>query len=122
MSTRPALEAALATARATVSAIEAALAALDSGTTEAELLDLGALKERYELGRAAIVAAVGRGELQAVRGGRGRILVSDNDVRAWLATRPVTPRKVERGAEITTLADWEAADDLALARARRRPA
>jgi hypothetical protein len=64
---RAALEAALATARATVVTLEAALAVETGCGIDDEVLDLAALQERYHLGRSAVRQAIERGELSASR-------------------------------------------------------
>jgi hypothetical protein len=112
-----------------VSAIGDALRALadafDSefgGRSADELLDLVALRERYGLGRDAILGAVGRGELVASRGARGKILVSRAEVERWIASRPVTVRTRERArsADVVSIAAWERDQQAELDRARRR--
>lgn len=113
MSDRLALEAALASARALVATLEAAQA---NAAQPDELLDLVELGKRYGLGRAAVLAAVERGELEASRGVRGKILVSRLAIEEWRRSRPVVVQRKPR-AEVVDLAAWEAGQERALARA-----
>jgi hypothetical protein len=93
------LEALLAAARANRAAAESVVAALEAALskpeTEAdELLDLVTLRKRYGIGRAAILGAVRRRELEAVRGVRDRIMVRRSAVEGWLGSRRVEPAVV----------------------------
>jgi hypothetical protein len=109
---RPALEAALATARATVATLEVALATADEPFDE--VLSLADITAQFGYGREAILAAVGRGELDATRGPRRRVEIRRSELERWRASRPVEPRLRRRTAEIGDLAAWEAEADRVL--------
>jgi hypothetical protein len=98
-----ALEAALATAKATVAAIEAALA--DPIDRSAELLDARQTLAEYHVGRDGLLAAARRGELVLSRGPRNRVLVERQEMERWLKSRPLKPR--ERVAPANDLASWD---------------
>jgi len=111
-----ALEAALATARATVVTLEAALAAEAGCGGDDEVLDLAALHERYHLGRSAVRQAIERGELKASRGAKGRILVRREAVEGWLSERPAVVSPRPRFTDSGSLAEWDRAQELELRR------
>jgi hypothetical protein len=98
-----AIEAALATAKATVTALEAALAS----TVEDEpgLLDLKAIKAKYNIGRDALLAAARRGELHLKRVSR-RIMIEVDELEAWLRSKPHHTRPRLASPE-TSLDEWE---------------
>jgi hypothetical protein len=72
-----------------------------------ELLDASQALESYGIGRDGILAAVDRGELEAIRGARKKLLVRRSEIERWIASRPVKPRprKVEAESSIDA---WEA--------------
>ncbi len=99
-----ALEAALATARATVAALEAAIA--DPIDRSAEQLDARQTLAEYHVGRDGLLAAARRGELTLSRGPRNRVLVERQELERWLKSRPVRPR--QRTAPANDLSSWDA--------------
>jgi hypothetical protein len=103
---RAALLAQAAVLRAQADTLDALAAALPDHDADA-LLDLGDLRRRFRLGRASVLGAVERGELQASRGPRGRILVRCSAAEAWLASRPVETRRPGAAADPATLDEWE---------------
>lgn len=84
---RNALEAALATARATVATIEAALAELDRNDGD-PWLDLTAAAEAVPLRRETLARWAREGRLQAVEAERGRLVTRRSWLDAALASRP----------------------------------
>ena len=68
---------------------------------QSQLLDATQIQERYHVGREALRAAAGRGELQLVRGSRGKILARAADIETWFASRLVQPRKRNDSASTT---------------------
>ena len=116
---RPALEAALATARATVATLELALAVADEPVDE--LLDLKKIKVEYSIGDEAVRNAISRGELAATRGPRQRIEVRRSELERWRGATPVhvRPRASRRGAEVIDLDAWEREADAQMARGAR---
>jgi hypothetical protein len=99
---RKALEAALACARALVASLEAALVGTDDGP---ELLDMKATAERGA-GRDALKAAALRGELELLRGPRGKLLVERDAFEAWLRSRPYKPTTPTQTPDLN---EWDAA-------------
>jgi len=57
-----------------------------------QILTVEQIHERYKMGREALRAAAGRGELQLMRGGHGRIMCRRSAIEAWLESRPVSAR------------------------------
>jgi hypothetical protein len=112
---RSALRAQAQVLRAQADTLEALASALPDGDGD-ELLDLSELKRRFHLGRASVLSAVEKGELEASRGSRARILVRCSAVRAWLSARPVITRKATTRGEAATLDEWERAQSLELTR------
>ncbi len=106
---RKAFEAALSSARALVASLEAALVETDDGP---ELLDMKATAERGA-GRDALKAAALRGELELLRGPRGKILVERDTFEAWLRSRPYRPTTPTRTPDLD---EWDAAASSELAR------
>lgn len=98
------LEAALASARATVASLEAALASAENKGAS-ELLDVAAVRKQYGVGRDALKAAANRGELELSRGPRRRLLVKRDVLEAWLGSRPYEPPMAEPVAD---LEQWKA--------------
>jgi len=86
---RKQIEAALASARATVATLEAALEGADDNETE--LLDVATVREEYGIGRDALKAAEARGELELLRGPRNKLLVERGKLEAWRRSRPNKP-------------------------------
>lgn len=101
-----AIEAALATARATVAALEALLIAPDA--RETDLLDAKATMATYGVARDGLLAAASRGELDLHRGPRNRILVDRSELERWLRSRPHRPSARPRSEPPSDLAAWDA--------------
>lgn len=99
-----ALQAALATARATVASLEAALA--DPVDRSGELLGERQTMAEYGVARDGLLAAAGRGELTLCRGPRNRILVERQEIERWLKSRPHRPRP--KTAPANDLSEWDA--------------
>ena len=103
---RKAVEAALASARALVATLEAALMDADDGP---ELLDMKATAERGA-GRDALKAAASRGELELLRGPRGKLLVERDAFEAWLRSRPYKPMTPTQTPDLSAWDDAAAAE------------
>jgi hypothetical protein len=115
------LEAALATARATVATLEAALAATAEPVTS-DTLDAREALAEFGVGRDGLLAAHARGELQLCRGPRQKILVGRDEIERWLRSRPVKSPQSREPAAPSDLESWERetrADLRALAGGRR---
>jgi excisionase family DNA binding protein len=106
-----ALLAALATARATVATLEAAVQQAETAPTNDAQSDLLALKETSVSVRTSR-AAIAAGELPAVKVGR-EFKVRRADLDAWLAARAVKPRERQQPERELTAAER------AIERARR---
>ncbi len=99
------LEAALASARATVCLLEAELEQVDvAGSDGEQLLTTAQTLAEFGIGHDAIKAAAERGELTVSRGARGKLLIERSEIRRYIKSRPVRPRKA---APAASLADWE---------------
>jgi hypothetical protein len=111
----PEIEAALASALATVATLQLVkAAALARETPPDELLGL----EQHDVGRRALLAAAGRGEIAVMRGPRQKLLVSRLELERWLRSRPVPPRARKAG-EVVDLEDWQRDAMSDVKRARR---
>lgn len=116
-STKRKLEAALSAARATVALLEAELDDVTTGVTgDDPLLDTKQIKLESGLGHDGVKAAIARGELSASRGPRGKILVLRSELRRYLQSRPVLPRKA---APVIDMSDWDAQAQRALGGGRK---
>jgi hypothetical protein len=104
--TRKQIEAALASARALVASLEAALE--DAGNDPTELLDVAMVKEEYNIGRDALKAAAHRGELTLTRGPRGRLQVERGKLEAWQRSRKYEPTQRRPVADLEA---WKAEAD-----------
>jgi hypothetical protein len=102
-----ALEAALASARALVASLEAVLMDADEGP---ELLDVKATAERYGVGRDGLKAAALRGELELLRGPRGKLLVERDAFEGWLRSRPYKPKTPTQTPDLSAWDDAAAAE------------
>ncbi len=91
---RKALEAALATARATVATLEAALAEFDRNEGD-PWLDLTAAAQAVPLRRETLARWAREGRLQAVEAERGRLMTRRSWLDAALASRPARVRLAE---------------------------
>jgi hypothetical protein len=104
--TKRKLEAALASARVTVTLLEAELADVTQGVIgDDPLLDTKQALAEFGIGHDGIKSAIERGELAASRGGRGKILIARSELRRYLQSKPVRPRKAEPPPE--TISDWD---------------
>ena len=100
-----ALEAALATAKATVAALEAALA--DPHDRSTDLLDARQTMAEYGVGRDGLIAAESRGEISLSRGSRNRTLVERQEIERYLKSRP-RPAPRRKTAPANDLGEWDA--------------
>jgi hypothetical protein len=87
----------------------------DAGAAD-PLLDCEQIRKAYAMGAEAVRAAVTRGELTAVRAGRGKIMVRASELQRYLQSRPYQPTqrrplKTEKPAN-----DFDAAQEAELAR------
>jgi hypothetical protein len=104
---RSKLEAALASAKASVTILEALLDATPTGEGQgSDLLDCEQTLEQYKIGRDGLLRAQRRDELRLVRGARNRIMVERSELERWIKSRPVHPRKAPAPAA-TDLEAWE---------------
>jgi hypothetical protein len=112
------LEAALASARATVSILEAELESIETQPAHDELLDAKSSLARFGLGPEALRAAAERGELKVSRGARGKLLVLESELRRYIASRPYkpTPRRTQPPENLDA---WEREADLRLVGGRK---
>jgi hypothetical protein len=79
-----------------------------------DLLDMKQLFERYQVGRAALLGAAKRGEIELYQGPRRKFLVRAGEVEKWLTQCKYVPpiRSTAKDLE-----DWERRADEALERA-----
>jgi hypothetical protein len=106
------LEAALSAARATVALLEAELDDVTQGVSgDDPLLDVDQVQAEFGAGRDALKAAAARGELELLRGARGKLMISRSAVRRWIESRPAKPRKA---APASNLDDWDREAERAL--------
>lgn len=90
------------------------LAELLSVRVAAELLDLKQVAQRYRVGRAAILAAARRGEIELSQGPRRKLLVRAEEVEGWLTRRKYIPPSHQPAKD---MAEWEREADRVLERA-----
>lgn len=100
-----ALEAALASARATVVSLEAALA--DPIDRSGDMLGERQTMAQYNVARDGLLRAADRGELELCRGPRNAILVERQEIERWLKSRPHRPRPKSCAAPANTLEEWD---------------
>lgn len=106
-SVKTALALLAAAQRQNAEALEALAAVLpDDGETDDPLLGTKQIFAETGLGHDGVKAAAERGELAVSRGPRGKLLVARSELRRYLQSKPVQPRKVEPAAQ--SLDDWEA--------------
>jgi hypothetical protein len=86
----------LATARATVATLEAALAG--AGDPATDLLSERQTMAEYGVARDGLLAAAARGEITLSRGPRNRIQVERQEIERWMKARPFAPRRKRRVA------------------------
>jgi hypothetical protein len=85
--------------------LEAHANALPDGEAADPLLDTKQALAEFGIGHDGIKSAIERGELSASRGARGKILIARSELRRYLQSKPVHPRKATPAAE--TLDDWD---------------
>lgn len=91
--------------------LDAMAAAIEAEPADGDpLLQLPELKERYAVTREVLAAAVQRGELTVHKGPKGRIMVRQSAIEAWIESRSWTPRRTVKAAP-TDLDAWEAQAD-----------
>ena len=79
-----------------------------------ELLNLKQVRERYSVGRGALIAAARRTEIELFRGPKQTLLVRAADLERWLTTRRyVAPHQ---GPAPQTMEAWERETERELAR------
>lgn len=61
-----------------------------------DLLGLPELRRLFGIGRDALLAAIDRGEIEAHRGTRQRLLVRRSEAERWIASRPAQPRQARQ--------------------------
>jgi len=107
MGARAALQAALATARATVATLEVALEGTE--TDADELLTAAESLERFGIGRDGLLAGERRGEIALTRGPRNRIQVSRSALEEYRRRpHPVTKGRTPLAPQATeTLEAWD---------------
>ena len=108
--TKRKLVAALASARATVSLLEAELESLETQPTQDALLDAKQSLEKYGLGHEGIRGGAERGELAVQRGARGKLLVLESELRRYIASRPYRPTP-RHALPLASLDAWDAEAD-----------
>lgn len=87
--------------------LEAQAKALPDGAEQGDpLLDVDAVMHEFGVGRDSLKAAEERGELELLRGARGKLLIARSVVRSWLESRKGRPRKAS-STPATDLAAWE---------------
>lgn len=116
---RDALYAQAAALRVQADTLQALAEAVSDVATD-ELLDLAALRTEYAIGRDGVLSAVGRGELTASRGPRGRILVARSEIERFLRSRPVRRKPLAPQATVVSLEEWDRQADGRLAVGGRR--
>lgn len=100
------LEAALASARVTVTLLEAELEQVDAlGADGEQMLTTAQTLAEFGIGHDAVKAAAERGELTVSRGARGKLLIERAEIRRYIKSRPLRPRKA---APAANLDDWDA--------------
>ena len=108
---RKQLEAALATVDASIASLKATRAsleaALESADDPTELLDLKTVKEDYDIGRDALLAAERRGELE-LHQPANKLLVERGKLEAWMRS---TKRKPTQRRPVPDLEAWKAEAD-----------
>jgi hypothetical protein len=103
------LEAVLDVARALVRTLEAELVDFEvAEPPDDTLLGLAELKDRYSIGRDALLAAHERREIEVIRGTRHRLLVRRSAVEGWLRSRSGTVKARARRPPVATIDEWEA--------------
>jgi hypothetical protein len=101
------IKASLASARALVASLEAALAAALE-PRQPDLLDSRQALAEFGIGRDGLLAASDRGEIRITRGARNKILVERSELQRWVRSRPVAPRQErQRAAPATDLDAWD---------------
>jgi hypothetical protein len=105
---RSKLEAALASAKASVTILEALLEQTPMVEGQgSDLLTVDQTLEQYRIGRDGLLNASGRGELHLVRGARNRIMVERSELERWIKSRPVQPRKAPAAPAAADLDAWD---------------
>jgi multidrug resistance efflux pump len=110
---RKQLEAALATARASVAALEATVTTLEAALESAgehdpstELLDLKAVKAEYDIGPDGLKAAAARGELDLHPvGERDKLYVERGELERYRRSRKYKPKQRRPVADLEA---WKA--------------
>lgn len=100
-----ALEAALASAKALVATLEAALAHPEPAGPA--LLDARQALSQYGIGRDGLLAAAERGEIELTRGPRNRLQVTRDEIERYLRSKPHRPR-LRRAEPANDLEQWSA--------------
>jgi hypothetical protein len=105
---RSKLEAALASAKASVTILEALLDATPMVEGQgSDLLNVDQTLEQYQIGRDGLLNASRRGEIALVRGARNRIMVERSELERWIKSRPVQPRKAPVEPPAADLDAWD---------------
>lgn len=99
------LKAALSSAHAMVALLEAEIADLTVGTSgDDPLLTTKQLKAEFGVSHDFVAARAKAGELAASRGPHGKLLVLRSEMKRYLMSTPVQPRKT---APASSLDDWD---------------
>lgn len=94
------------TLRALADDFEAQANALPAAEETDPLLDVDQVMAEFGVGRDSLKAAAERGEIELLRGARGKLLIARSAVRTWIESRPVQPRP-RKTASAADLVAWE---------------